>query len=146
MTSPAWLNTITEGAVKQQIDLSPRSARLSRSFTVRGRWLIQTLSSLSTKMPPICPKIQLFGSGLGQLASISNFGACCATTAVPMNANAAAPASAAVPSVPVNLMNSSSLWRGVSFVRPPHRPMQARESLGSIIVGYLEECLELVAE
>src|SRR5437868_851631 len=88
------------------MDLSPRSARLSRSFTVRGRWLIQTLSSLSTKMPPICPKIQLFGSGLGQLASISNFGACCATAAAPMNANAATPASA---SVRASFMNSSSL-------------------------------------
>jgi len=57
---------------------------------VRGRWLIQTLSSLSTKMPPICPKIQLFGNGLGQLVSISNFGACCATAAVPMSENARA--------------------------------------------------------
>src|SRR5678809_949651 len=72
--SPAWLKAMTDGAVKQQIDLSPRSARLSRSLTVRGRWLIQTLSSLSTKMPPICPRIQLFGSGLGHVGSISNFG------------------------------------------------------------------------
>src|SRR5258706_5250293 len=79
-TSPSLLNCTTEGAVKQHLDLSPRCARLSRSFTVRGRWLIQTESSLSTKMPPIWPKIQFFGRGLGQDVSIWNFGASAAKT------------------------------------------------------------------
>src|SRR5437660_5150279 len=64
-------------------------------------------------MPPIWPKIQLFGSGLGQLASISNFGACCATAAVTMSANAAALASA---NVRASFMYSSVARRRVSSV------------------------------
>src|SRR5216684_9084935 len=92
-TSPSLLNSTTEGAVKQHLDLSPRWARLSRSFTVRGRWLIQTLSSLSTKMPPIWPKIQFFGSGLGQDVSIWNLGGPSAANAGPVIAKATIPAS-----------------------------------------------------
>src|SRR6476469_1743974 len=111
-TSPAWLNTMTDGAVKQQTDLSPRSARLSRSLTERGRWLIQTLSSLSTKMPPICPRIQLLGSGLGQLASISNVGlasAAITSAAAAVIANAT-PTSATFGSNPFITLSSQCSW------------------------------------
>src|SRR6266550_8702751 len=110
-TSPSLLNSTTDGAVKQHLDLSPRWARLSRSFTVRGRWLIQTLSSLSTKMPPICPRIQLFGSGFGQLASISNLGV----------ASAAMTSAAAVVianTTPANAALGSILFMTLSSLRP----------------------------
>ena len=59
-------------------------------MTVRGRWLIQMVSSFgSTKMPPIWPKIQFFGSGLGQLVSIWNCGTFYAAQTEPVKASAA---------------------------------------------------------
>src|SRR5215469_517740 len=48
---------------------------LSLLSSVRGRLLTQMWSCESTKMPPTCPSIQLFGSGFGQKGSGSNFGA-----------------------------------------------------------------------
>src|ERR1700674_5368204 len=78
-------------------------------------------------MPPICPKIQLLGSGLGQLVSISNFGACCATAAVPMSANAATPASAsAVASMLIRFSHTPATGSGDRYFGDYHGPNKRR--------------------
>src|SRR6516225_1178919 len=65
---------ITGGAGTQQITLVAVDARFSRASSEPGRWLIQIWSWESTKMPPMVPMIQLFGSGCGQVGSTWNFG------------------------------------------------------------------------
>ena len=59
-----------EGYVMQPVELAGLN-----SPALQGRWMIQTLSSLSTDWPATCPKIQLSGSGCGQNGSTAN----CAT-------------------------------------------------------------------
>jgi hypothetical protein len=71
---PSWSNSITGGAGMQQITLVAVDARFSRASSELGRWLIQIWSWASTKMPPMVPMIQLYGSGCGQVGSTWNFG------------------------------------------------------------------------
>src|SRR5579863_2663008 len=65
--SPDWLNTSTDGAGTQHFERGGLSvAPFSSSVSERGRWNTQILSEASTEMPPIWPRIQLFGNGFGQ--------------------------------------------------------------------------------
>src|SRR5271169_7257095 len=74
---PSASNSITEGAGLQQRER--RSVRvgglgiapLSSSVRLRGRWLTQMWSWLSTASPPTWPMSQLLGRDLGQEASTS---------------------------------------------------------------------------
>src|SRR4029077_20944116 len=76
-TSPAWLNTSTDGAGTQHLARGgSNAAALSSSVSERGRWNTQILSCASTEMPPTWPRIQLLGSGRGQYGSTRNAGLC----------------------------------------------------------------------
>src|SRR6202044_434868 len=74
-TSPAWLNTSTDGAGTQHFERGGLNvAPFSSSVSERGRWNTQILSCASIAMPPTWPRIQLFGSGFGQYGSTRNAG------------------------------------------------------------------------
>src|SRR5215467_3355772 len=68
-TLPAASNSMMAGA---------RLPQLSSFSMTSWRFRMKTWSCLSTQRPPSPPRIQRFGSGLGQLTSISYLGPLCA--------------------------------------------------------------------
>src|SRR5689334_21115665 len=61
-----------------------RLAPFSSSVSERGRWITQIWPCQSTVMPPTWPRIQLFGSCLGQLGSTAKVGISLAKAIVAM--------------------------------------------------------------
>ena len=93
MKFPAASNSrIAGGGTQQSACGGSSAAYLSLLSRLLGRFVTQTWSCESTKIPETCPSIHLFGNGFGQYGSTSNLG-----TPPGAAANAAASASKAIP-------------------------------------------------